>query len=291
MISQQLVNGILLGASYILVGLGFTLVIGVLRVINLGLPQIIVAGGFLTVLAGTVTGGNVVLTILGGVAGALVLGIIVHFIAIRPISYEFELGIFLSTFGAGMIIENALAAVFSPRPIRFPALVPNHVFDMVGVLVSLNQLTTAIGVALMLLGLWWVLVKTPYGRSVRAVAENPMMAAFCGINVRWIFLSTMGLASIFAGLAGIGLGMISGGLNPFMGHRLAVKGLTVMIVGGVGSVPGTLLAGLLLGCSEALTGAWIGSQYRDVVAFFLLALVLAFRPEGLIPGSQSIRRA
>jgi branched-chain amino acid transport system permease protein len=289
-LQQQIVNGIMIGVAYGLIGLGFTLVVGVLKVINLAHPAIIITSGFLAILAFE-SFGNAPLAVAVAVVGAAALGLIVYFVAIRPIPRRFELGIFLATFAFGMILENIVANAASSRPRRFPELLPTGSVEAFGMRVSSSQVVATVSVLVLLGFLWWLVQTTDFGRAIRAVAENSRMASYMGVNVGRVSLYTVMIAAALGGLAAVVWGLLFGGLSPFAGHGMSVKGLTIMIIGGVGSAPGTLLAGLLLGLVEAISSSMLGTALRDAVAFVVLAIVLLVRPQGLIAGSEAIRRA
>jgi branched-chain amino acid transport system permease protein len=283
-IIQQLVSGLAVGATYALVALGFVLIFGVLNILNIAHVQtIMIAPMALTLL---VEHGMPI-----GLAGALSLvitalfGVVVFMLGLKPFvapgRRSTYLAPFIASFGISMLTENLVAAQIGSEPRSFPLATQLEPWQIGQVfIVPINVINLAI-VLFLLVVLALVVNRTDYGRAMRAVAENPDVAAAQGISVSRIVLVTVIGASVLGGVSGLLFAADSHIVSPFMGLDYGLKGLVVMIVGGVASPVGAVIAGLSLGVLEAVTVAYVSSVYRDVITFGLLFAVLVWRPQGL----------
>lgn len=300
MLVQQIVNALTAGSIYALIALGYTMVYGVLRLINFAHSEMFTAGAFVAVAAAGLMGG-----LLGGAAGhpgvALLagltafvtiglLGVSVEAVAYRPLRTGSRLAPMLSALGMAVVIQNAVMLLGGRRPLIYPSFLPRGVVQVAGAVITFKQVTI-LGVALVLMVALELLVnRTSLGVKIRAVAENSETASLVGIN------PNLPITLIF--FVGPGLGAVAGvlyssyyGIATFsMGFIIGMKAFTAAILGGIGSIPGAVLGGLLLGVIETFATAWlpglthgvIGTQYRDIFAFSVLVLILLFRPAGLL---------
>jgi branched-chain amino acid transport system permease protein len=218
---------------------------------------------------------------------------VVDRVAFRPLRGRSDSNIagLISSIALATILEAAVLQVFGPDVERFPfGTVPTRSLQIGGAVVSELQIVIiAIAVA-MLLGLTWLLRRTRLGRRIRAVAESPKAARVLGVDVDRIISASFFVSSALGAAAGVLFGLAFNNVAPDMGRSVELKGLAVIVLGGMGSMPGAALAGLALGLLEVFTVAWIGSSYRDAVAFGVLFLVLVLRPRGLL-GSAALREA
>jgi branched-chain amino acid transport system permease protein len=296
---QQLVNALTIGAIYALIALGYTMVYGVLRLINFAHSEMFMVGGHVAffLLAATASLAGSAVGVLAGFAifvatfvAVGLLGVGIEATAYRPLRRASRLAPMLSALGVAIILQNVVMLFVSRRPLPFPAIVPAVSFDVFGAIVTLNQIfIVAFAVALML-GLAWFVNTTTFGIKIRAVSENMQTARLLGINVN------TPISLIF--FIGPGLGAIAGilysgyyGIVVFsMGFIVGLKAFIAAILGGIGSIPGAMLGGFTLGLLETfgagllpmLTHGIIGSEYRDIFAFSVLVIVLIFRPAGLL---------
>lgn len=282
--TQQLANGLFAGSIYALFAIGFTLVFGILRHLNLAHAAIYTAGALIGIELVESRGLPLWLAFPLAVVGGTALGLILERFAFRPLAGrrdEHFAGLISSVAFGGMLIA-LLQARYGSQPRSFSqSAFPNEVFDFFGVTVSLAQLLT-LGVALLLmLGLAWLLARSPLGRAMRAVAENPRAARVLGINVEGVTAGTYALSSGLGATAGILMALNVGQGDLRMGLAIELTGFAVIILGGLGSLWGAMAAGLLLGLAEALTVHFIDSSWKNVVAFVLLFVILLTRPQGL----------
>jgi branched-chain amino acid transport system permease protein len=292
-VGQQVVNGLFLGSIYALFALGYTLVFGVLDILNLAHQAVFMMCAYVALVL--VTHLHLPMPIafpLAVLAGGLV-GVAVERIAFKPLRGRSDSNIagLISSIALGTILEAGVVAVFGPDMERFPiGTVPNRTLSVGGAVISELQIVIIAIAAAMLLGLTWLLRRTRLGRRIRAVAESPKAARVLGVDVDRVISASFFISSALGAAAGVLFGLAFNSVAPDIGRSVELKGLAVIVLGGMGSMPGAALAGLLLGLLEVFTVAWIGSSYRDAIAFGILFLVLVLRPRGLL-GSAAIREA
>lgn len=281
---QQLANGLLSGAIYALFAIGFTLVFGILRQLNLAHAAIFTAGAFVGIDLVARQGVPIWLAFpLVTMAGA-VGGLLLERVAFRPLvgrRDEHFAGLISSVAFGGMLIA-ALQARYGSQPQTFPeGSFPNVIYHLAGVSISLAQaVTLAVALALMM-GLAWLVSASSMGRAMRAVAENARAARVLGVHVARVTAGTYALSSALGAVAGMLLALNVGQAHLGMGVSIELMGFAVIVLGGMGSQWGAMVAGLLLGVVEALTVQFIGSSWKDVAAFVLLFTALVVRPQGL----------
>lgn len=281
---QQLVNGVSIGAIYALFALGFTLVFSVLDRLNLAHAAVYAAGAYVGIELVDDAGlwlwlALPLVFLVGGVLGVVIDRVGFAPLAGRP---DAHFGGLISSIAIGAMFVALLQQRYGPQTRRFPPdAFPSKRFDVFGIDITLLQIViVAVSLGLTLL-LWLLVARTGLGRAMRAVAENPHAARILGINVDAITATTFALSSGLGAVAGVlfALNVNSAQLN--MGSAIELKGLAVIIVGGMGSIPGALIGGLVVGLAEVLTITHIGSTWRDVVTFGLLVAILVIRPQGL----------
>jgi len=281
MFYQQLINGLMLGASYSLVAIGYTLIFGVLNLLYFSHGEVFMVGAFVGLFLVSYAGTNIYVALLGAMIVCAILGALAFFVAVRPVPKDRPLAPLISTIGLTIILQNLAIYVFGGQQFSFPETIHQALYHIGPVTVSSVQLFI-LGVAIALMvALWLFIERTKLGRAMRAVAENHETAALLGVNVNRVVLITFIIGSGIAGVAGVLDGLKNSSVSPFMGLGAAVKGLIVMLLGGLGNVPGAMIAGLLLGTIEILSAAYIGTTERDFFSFLILILILLYRPTGL----------
>jgi branched-chain amino acid transport system permease protein len=291
---QQLVNGLFIGSVYGLFAVGYTLVFGVLDILNLAHAAVFTLGG-LVALWLVETGGLSIWTAFpAAVLCCGVLGLILDRIAFVPLRLRANSNFsgLISSIAMAIIFESAALGLFGARTVRFPAhTVEVHIWRWEGIFITSLQVEI-VGIAILLMfALTQFLNRARAGKAIRAVAENDRIARLLGINVDGIIAFTFFTSSALGGAAGILFGLYFNSLSPDMGHSIELKGLAVIILGGMGSIPGAILGGLAFGLSEVLTVAITGtSNLRDAVAFTVLFTILILRPSGLL-GRKKMREA
>jgi branched-chain amino acid transport system permease protein len=281
MFYQQLINGLMLGASYSLVAIGYTLIFGVLNLLYFSHGEVFMVGAFVGLFLVLYAGTNIYVALLGAMIVCAILGALAFFVAVRPVPKDRPLAPLISTIGLTIILQNLAIYVFGGQQFSFPETIHQALYHIGPITVSSVQLFI-LGVAIeLMVALWLFIERTKLGRAMRAVAENHETAALLGVNVNRVVLITFIIGSGIAGVAGVLDGLKNSSVSPFMGLGAAVKGLIVMLLGGLGNVPGAMIAGLLLGTIEILSAAYIGTTERDFFSFLILILILLYRPTGL----------
>lgn len=292
MLGQQLVNALSLGGVYALFALGFTLVFGVLGVINLSHGAVFMVGAYAALVAVTELHLPLPAALLFAFLVSGLVGLLIDVAVLRPLRERNapHLIPMIATIGLGIALNNLAQGVFGAENRRFPPeLIPHGAFEFAG----LHMTVVELGIVLLSFVLMTVLLlglkRTQLGRAMRAIAESPKAASLLGINVEGLFRLTSFVAAGLGGIAGVLIGLYSNALFPLMGQPVLHKGIAVIILGGMGDIRGAMLAGLFLGFAEVLSVAYIGSTMRDAVAFGALFLVLLLRPKGLFGQVQERR--
>ncbi|MBN9462515.1 MAG: branched-chain amino acid ABC transporter permease [Burkholderiales bacterium] len=284
MLEQQFVNALSLGCVYALFALGFTLIFGVLGVINLAHGAVFMVGAYAAIvavdwLALPMWAGLIAALLTGGLCGVLTDRLVLQSLRRRGAPHLIPM---IATIGVAIILNNSVQGIFGAANLRFPqGSVPDEVLQLAGLHVTVIELGIIFLSFALMLVLIYVMRGTQFGRALRAVAESPKAAALLGIDVERMFRVTTFAAGALGGVAGVLIGLYSNAVFPLMGQSMLHKGIAVIILGGMGDIRGAMLGGLFLGFAEVLSVAYVGSTMRDAVAFGLLFLILLVRPQGL----------
>ena len=295
LLAQQLVNGLFIGSVYGLFAVGYTLVFGVLDILNLAHAAIFTLGGLAALWLVQNMGCSLWIAFPLATLFAGTLGLLLNAVAFAPLHRraDSQFSGLISSIAMAIVFEAMALGLFGARSVRFPpGLIKVHVWQL-GQAVTITSLQASImaTVVLLTVALTLFLRWSRTGRAIRAVAENERAALLLGVNVRGIIALTFFISSALGGAAGILYGLYFDTLTPDMGHSIELKGLAVIILGGMGSIPGAILGGLAFGLSEVFTVAVTGtSNLRDVVAFMVLFALLLFKPSGLL-GRARMREA
>ena len=288
---QQLLNGLFIGSIYALFAIGFTLVFGILDRLNLAHPAVFAASAFVGIELVEDLGLSIWLALPSVFVVGAVLGLVVERVAFRPLKNRPDAhfaGLISSIALAGMIIA-LLQWRYGPDTRRFPAgSFPRTRFEVLGAQVTLVQVVILVVSLALVVGLTWLVAKSRLGRAMRAVAENPVAARVLGVNVDRVTATTFAISSALGAVAGALFAMNVNSAQLGMGSAIELKGLAVIVVGGMGSLPGALVGGIALGLAEVFAVQYIGSSWRDVIAFGLLFAILLLRPQGLF-GARKVR--
>lgn len=288
---QQLLNGVFIGSIYALFAIGFTLVFGILDRLNLAHPAVFAGSAFVGIELVERVGLSIwmalpLVFVFGGV-----MGLIIERVAFRPLKNRPDAhfaGLISSIAIAGMIIA-LLQWRYGPNTRRFPAgSFPETRFEVLGANMTLVQVVVVVVSLALVVGLTWLVASSRLGRAMRAIAENPTAARVLGINVDRVTATTFAISSALGAVAGALFAMNVNSAQLGMGSAIELKGLAVIIVGGMGSLPGALVGGLVLGLAEVFAIQYIGSSWRDLIAFGLLFVILLLRPQGLF-GARKVR--
>ena len=292
MFIQQLINGLTLGAVYALIALGYTMVYGILELINFAHGEIYMIGAYLAVLFTGIftawgwTANHLLITM--GLVFALsavycaAYGVTLERIAYRPLRASHRLAPLISAIGMSIFLQNYVMLAQGSADKVFPHLFTNVKISIGTANLSLLQLMILSVSVLLMVVLHLFVRKTRLGRAMRATAQDRTMASLCGIPIDQVIAVTFLIGSALAAAAGVMVAMYYGLVNFYIGYVAGIKAFTAAVLGGIGNIPGAMLGGVLLGLVESLGSAYLSSEYKDGFAFLILILVLIFRPTGLL---------
>jgi branched-chain amino acid transport system permease protein len=292
---QQLINGLSLGSIYALIALGYTMVYGILKLINFAHGEVFMVGAYTGLYAAGALGvagfeaGNrsfplylAVLVLIIAMVAAALLGVTIEFLAYRPVRSAPRLTPLITAIGVSLFLQNAGMLLFSPNPQRYPAILSEVRFELFGVIVTNIKLTIFVVALALMLGLHLFVQRTWTGRAMRALSFNIDAAKLMGIDTNRVIRSTFAIGSALAAAGGILFGLDQITINPLMGVLTGLKAFVAAVLGGIGSIPGAVVGGLLIGLAEQLTAGYLSPEYRDAITFVILILILLLKPEGLL---------
>lgn len=282
MFMEHLSNGLAIGSIYALTAIGFTMVYGIIRLINFAHGDVYMMGAFLTLTALTVLNMPIYLAFIFGMIGASIVGILIAKFAYSPVFKAPRLNLFLSAIGMAMFLENFAMLIWGPETQSFPNVINNKIFSFLGFRMSTIQIIIIITTVVLVTVLTYIVQYTRVGRAMRCVSQDMDVSRLMGINTNRIVYFTFGLGSALGAAAGILVGIYYKAAYPMMGYVPGLKAFIAAVIGGIGSIPGAMLGGLIMGISESLGAAYISSGYRDAIAFIILIFILLVKPEGLL---------
>jgi branched-chain amino acid transport system permease protein len=283
---QQLVNGLTLGAVYTLIALSFSLVMGILGVLNLAIAELFMLGGYFG-FAAILAKLPLPVALLAGMAGAALVAAVIDKVGYQPFRDAPAVTPMLSTLGFSIILQNVATNVWGSDPLQLQDEVLAGRFTLGPVSASAMQLTVLGATVILVALLALVVQRTPMGRALRAVAENRDVARLLGVSAGPLTLFAFMVSGALAGAAGVLIGLHYAAITPYMGVEIGLKAIAVMVVGGTQRIWGALIAGPLIGVAEVMTTAYGGSQIRDFVVYGLMIAILLLRPQGLLGGAGS----
>ncbi len=281
---QQLLNGVFAGSVYALFALGYTLVFGVLDILNLAHAAIFMMGAMLSWWLVSAQGWSLFAAFPVAVLAAGLLGVLLDRVAFLRLRRRAagHLSPLISSIAMSLVFVGVARLLFTSDRHQFPAdAFPKVYYDMGNVRISSLDVTILIVSLIMMAGLTWLVRRTPLGRAMRAVAENPKAAALLGVNIERVIMQTFFIASALGGAAGVLYGLSLNSIEPNMGGSVELKGLSIIILGGMGSISGAVVAGFMVGIIEVLSIVLGRSELKDAFVFAALFLVLLLRPEGI----------
>ncbi|PHP64982.1 branched-chain amino acid ABC transporter permease [Zhengella mangrovi] len=279
-ILQQIVNGLAIGGVYVLIALGLTTVFGILGIAHFAHGSVSMFGGYLTFFLVASLGFPLLLAILVALLIGLVLGVLIEWLAYRPVRNASHINAFIVALGLTMMVEGLNLEFFGHEQVVIPTNL-SRIFDIGGVTIPELRLYVIMAAALLIVAMTLFVEKTKTGQAIRAVAENRDAAILMGVNVKTIPMIVFSISTALGVCAGVMVGSLFA-IAPGIGQWLVVKGFAVLILGGLGSIPGAIVGGLVLGVTEALAAGFISSAYKDVIAFVVMIAVLLLRPQGLM---------
>ncbi|SNS56784.1 branched-chain amino acid transport system permease protein [Anaerovirgula multivorans] len=285
MFLDQLSNGLALGSIYALTAIGFTMVYGIIRLINFVHGDIYMMGAFFALTALTVLGLPIVVSFIIGMIGSVVVGLMIAKFAYKPVFEAPRINLFLCAIGAAIFLENYAMLVWGPQTQSFPDIIQNQSYNFLGLKFTTLQLII-LGTAVVLMVILTYIVKyTKMGRAMRCTSQDVDAAKLMGINTNHVIYFTFAIGSSLGAAAGILVGMYYKAVYPMMGFTSGLKAFVAAVIGGIGSIPGAMIGGIIMGIAETLGAAYISSGYRDAIAFIILIFILLVRPSGILGNS------
>ena len=296
---QQIINGLVLGSVYALVALGYTMVYGIIQLINFAHGDVLMVGALTAwTIAGLLLSAFpwmpgwlvLIIAIMGACVVAAILNFSIEKVAYRPLRNSPRLAPLITAIGMSLLLQTVAMIIWKPNPKAFPSLLPTEPFNLGGAVISVTDLLILCTTAVLLTGLMWMVNRTSLGRAMRATAENPRVAGLMGVKPDQVISATFIIGAVLAAIAGVMLALKYGTVQHAMGFLPGLKAFTAAVFGGIGNLAGAVVGGLLLGLIEALgsgyigalTGGLLGSHYTEIFAFIVLIVILTMRPSGLL---------
>lgn len=281
---SYLINGISLGSVYAIIALGYTMVYGIAKMLNFAHGDVIMVGGFVAFTAISTLGMSPILAVLISIVVCTVLGIVIEKIAYKPLRKATPLAVLITAIGVSYFLQNLALLVFGSDTKLFTSVVHIPSVSLAGgqIMISGETIMTILACILIMLGLTLFIKKTKAGQAMLAVSEDKGAAELMGVNVNGTISLTFAIGSGLAAIAGVLLCSAYPTLNPYTGAMPGIKAFVAAVFGGIGSIPGALLGGLLLGVIENLSKAYISSQMADAIVFSVLIIVLLVKPTGIL---------
>lgn len=280
---QNIINGLGLGSVYAIIALGYTMVYGIAKMLNFAHGDVIMIGGYVSFCTYTYLGWNIPAAIIASVIICTVLGVTIEFLAYRPLRQATSLAVLITAIGVSYFLQNMALLIWTSNTKSFPDMVnffPN--VNIGSITISGTTIVTIIVCIIIMLGLTFFTSKTKMGKAMRAVSEDKSAARLMGINVNATISMTFAIGSGLAAIAAVLFLSAYPTLVPTTGSMPGIKAFTAAVFGGIGSIPGALLGGILLGVIEILAKAYISTQLSDAIVFAVLIIVLIFKPSGLL---------
>ncbi len=283
MFLQQLLNGITLGSTYALIALGYTMVYGIVQLINFAHGEIYMFGAAAGLFLVTVAGFSLIPAVLGAMVFCMLLGVLVERIAYRPLrGKSSRLSALISTIGVSIFLSTLMLLIAGPNTRRYPEMINRTTYHVGSLELSSLQIIILVVSALLMIGLNLMIQKTRIGMAMRATSEDLEAASLMGIDVNQIISLTFAIGSALAAAGGVMVGIYYNAVFPYMGTMAGLKAFSAAVLGGIGSIPGAMLGGITLGILEIMGVAYLSSSFKDAIAFGILILVLLIRPQGLL---------
>lgn len=291
MFLQQLVNGITIGSTYALVAIGYSLIFGVLQLINFANGSLYMLGGYLTLVMYLALNGNIAIALVISLIITGFVGFLVDFVGLRKLRADNapRMAGLISTLGISTVIDNVIQIWFGTETKSFPNFLDFGHFNIGNAVISWTQIIILISSLLLMSVFSLIVYKTKAGKSMRAVAQNVNAARLMGIDVKLVISATFIVSAVLACVAGSLVGSYYQTIDTTMGFSIGMKTFAAAVLGGVGSLPGAMLGGLIVGVVETIGASYVSSGYRDAIAFLILILVLLIKPSGIL-GKQKIEK-
>lgn len=280
---QQMINGLSLGSIYALIALGYTMVYGIIKLINFAHGDIYMLGAFTAFYATTFFHLNFFVALIIAMLLCGVLGVLIERIAYKPLRHATRITALITAMGVSYVLEYTMQYFAGSDVKTFPTnLLENTAFSLGGVRITMMQIYIFVITIILMVLLTYIVNKTKMGRAMRAVSVDEDAAKLMGINVDTTISFTFFLGSCLAGVAGVLVGVYYNSINPLMGMTPGLKAFIAAVFGGIGNIPGAMIGGLFIGIAETLVTAYGSSLYKDAIVYVILILVLILKPDGLL---------
>lgn len=279
--TQQLINGLALGSVYALIAIGYTMVYGIIKLINFAHGDVYMVGAFFGYLVVTSFKVGFIPALLIAMVGCAILGVIIEKVAYKPLRNSPKITLFITTIGVSLLLENGFRLIFGPNPKPFPELLKVKIYKIGALQINSLQISMLLVSVILVVLLQYIIYKTKVGKAMRAASFDTEAAQLMGINVNNTISLTFAIGSALAAAAGVLVGMSYPKIDPYMGIMPGLKAFVAAVLGGIGILPGAAVGGLMLGIAETLTKAFISSKLSDAIAFAILIITLMVRPAGL----------
>ena len=279
---QQLINGLSLGSIYALIALGYTMVYGIIKLINFAHGDIYMLGAFIGFFAVTSLGLGLVPALIIAMLSCAIIGVVIERIAYKPLRNATRIAALITAIGVSYFIEAGTQKVIGAGTKVYPELFNNQTFMFFGLRVTTKQLIIFVITILLMLLLQFIVNKTKIGRAMRAVSVDSTAAQLMGINVNTVISTTFAIGSALAGAAGVLVGVYYNSIDPLMGMIPGVKAFVAAVFGGIGVIPGAMLGGFFIGICETLVAGYGFSTYKDAIVYIILIVILLIKPVGLL---------
>lgn len=286
---EQLINGLRTGSIYALIAIGYTMVYGIAKMINFAHGDIIMVGAYALYFSISVLGLPVPVALLLTVIVCSVLGVLIEKIAYKPLRKAQPLAVLITAIGMSFFLQSSSLLIFGSTPIPFQSVIPNENIKVGPVIISSITLVTLVVTAVAMILLTLFINKTKLGSAMRAVSEDKGAAELMGINVNSTISMTFAIGSALAAVAGILYISQYQSMKPTLGALPGIKAFVAAVLGGIGSIPGAMLGGILLGLIESVSKAYISTELADSIVFGVLIVVLLFRPSGLLGKKKIVK--
>ena len=301
---QQLVNGLALGMMYALLALGFTMVYGIIELINFSHFSVFMTGTFIgiivldlmgiTAVSKAVTGlplvGTLVILFVATMGLTGLLGMLIERVCLRPVRHISGTAPMITTIGVAFILINVMLLWWGPQTQRFPQLLPNWRWQIGQADITFKLVVLCVAGLILMLALNFLVKRTALGKAMRATAQDADAARMMGVDVDRVVLLTFFLGSALAGAGSLFFGLYYGFTGYYIGYQTGLRAFTSAVLGGIGNIPGAVVGGLVIGLVQALGGQLLGVKWTDVIIFSILIVVMVFRPAGLL-GAQTPQKA
>ena len=278
---EQIINGLSTGSMYALVAVGYTMVYGIAKMINFAHGEIIMVGAYITYVCMSLLGLPMFIAVAISIIGCAVLGVVTERVAYRPLRGAGSLTVLITAIGVSYLLQNVFLIIFGSASLTFPKIIPSGTISLGSITMSYVTIATLIITAISTALLLFFVNKTKLGKAMRAVSEDGKAAQLMGINVDTTIALTFAIGSALAAIAGVIYGTKISLINPYIGAMLGIKAFIAAVLGGIGSIQGAMVGGIVIGIAESFTITYISSAFSDAVVFGILIFILLVKPAGL----------